>query len=140
LLQVLSTEEDAIAPGGDADLATLKLIVICPYLVLVGRRELQLGLLKFREYVSSLLFLEKLIKFPKLSKLVIFDFFNNLMKIISCDPVVEVTTPEQDVVLEQIVHLVILVIELQGLQDLVHVLVSALDFRLRGSQMGINYR
>ena len=62
------------------------------------------------------------------------------MKIICCDPVIEVAAPEQDVVLEQIVHLVIFVIELQGLQDLVHVLVSALDFRLRGSQMRINHR
>jgi hypothetical protein len=60
------------------------------------------------------------------------------MKIISCDPVIEVTAPEQDVVLEQVVHLVILVVELQGLEDLVNVLVSALDFRLRGSQMRIH--
>lgn len=62
------------------------------------------------------------------------------MKIISCDPVIEVTAPEQDVVLEQVVHLVILVVELQGLEDLVNVLVSPLDFRLRGSQMRINNR
>jgi hypothetical protein len=41
-------------------------------------------------------------------------------------------------VLEQVVHLVILVVELQGLEDLVNVLVSALDFRLRGSQMRIH--
>ena len=62
------------------------------------------------------------------------------MKIISCDPVIEVTAPKQDVVFEQVVHLVILVVELQGLEDLVNVLISPLDFRLRGSQMRINNR
>jgi hypothetical protein len=93
LLQVLSTEEDAIAPGRDAYLATLKLIVIRPYLVLVCRRELQLGLLELRKYIASLLFLEKLVKLSELSKLVIFDLVYNLMKIIGSDPVIEVTAP-----------------------------------------------
>ena len=62
------------------------------------------------------------------------------MKIISCDPVIEVTAPEQNVVLEKVVHLIILVVELQGLKDLINILVSPLDFRLRGGEMRINYR
>ena len=42
--------------------------------------------------------------------------------------------------LEQVVHLVILVVELQGLKDLVYVLVSPLYFRLRGGEMRIHDR
>jgi len=61
------------------------------------------------------------------------------MKIILSDSVIEVATPQQNVVFEQIVDLVIFVIELKRLQNLVDILVSAMHLRLGSRKMSVNY-
>ena len=100
LLDIFSTIQNPIAPGWNSDLASFVIVIACANFELVGRRELELCLLKLRENIPSLLFLKQLINFSELSKLIVFDFLDNIFIAVTIDPIVEVSAPQENVVLK----------------------------------------
>lgn len=56
------------------------------------------------------------------------NFLYDFVKVVGADTVVQITAPEKDVVFEEVETLVGLVGKDQVLDNLVHVLVAALDF------------
>ncbi len=138
MLHLLSSVEDTIAPGRDPDLVLSPVVLTRPYLVLISRRKLDLALLQLNEYITCILLYSKLVKGPQFIELVLLDHVNHLCEVLIIDSIVEVSAPEQHLMLKQTDLLVVFGRELETLQDLSHVLVPSVHLALRSCQMGIN--
>jgi hypothetical protein len=64
---------------------------------------------------------------------------NNIFIAVIIDPIVEVSAPQKNVMLKQVISLVVLSSEIQAFQDLIDILIPSLYLRLRGSQVSVNH-
>lgn len=100
---MLATEQDAVTPGRNADLARAEVIVRGPNFELVSRCELQFSLFKFHEYISRFTLLPELIELSKLCEAIRANLCDYVLELIGVYSIVEVSAPEQHVMLKQVV-------------------------------------
>lgn len=131
LMNRVSSVQYAIAPGGYAHL--LAVVLMRTHLELIGRRELDLALFKFSEYIASAFLLLELVQLPQLIERILLNHVHHLLEVVAVYAIVQVATPQQDIVLVETVLLALLARELQASKDLSDILVSSLYFRLGSS-------
>ena len=128
LRELFPSVQYPVAPRGYPDLLLLVLVVGCANLELVGGRELDLGLFKLCKDIACLLLLQELIARSQIRQLVVLDLLDAHLETVHVDAVVQVTAPQQDVVLKQVVLLTRPRGEQERLLNLLHVLVAPLHF------------
>lgn len=100
LSELLTPEEDSVAPRRDSDFLLLVLVVRGAHFEFIRGRELDLSLFEFKKDIPRLLFLQQLIACAQVRQLIVLDLFNTHFKAVHVYAVIQIAAPEEDVVLE----------------------------------------